>query len=103
MSIPDINPKDSDEGVCLASLEGLAADIRVEVLERRLETLEGNNLAPFGSATPQAVQGQLHPKQCTKEKKALARKRRVTPPDLRSGGSSSSPRDVVGDSIRIAP
>ncbi len=97
MYILDIHPEDDHEGDRLASLEGLAANIRVEVLERRLETLEGKNLA-FVSTTPQAVSGQ-HPKQAIKEKKALTRKRRMTPPDLRAGGSSSSPHDVVGDSL----
>ncbi len=96
MSILDIRPEDDNEGDRLASLEGLAANIRVELLERRLETLEGKNLA-FISTTLQAVSGQ-HSKQAIKEKKALTRKRRITPPDLRTGGSSSSPHDVVGDS-----
>ncbi len=88
LSVLDVCPEDDNEGDRLANLEGLATNIRVELLERRLEALEGENLA-FVS-TPQ-VGSRQHPKQERKEKKAaLIRKRcSVNTPDLRTGSSSS--------------
>ncbi len=99
MSVLDVCPEDGNEGDRLENLEGLATNIIVELLERRLETLEGENLT-FVS-TPRVVGSRQHPKQQDrKEKKAaLIRKRcstTTTTPDLRTGSSSSSLHSVQG-------